>query len=89
MIRFVLMFILSFQFNSYGDFVIPAEEDLGDLGTRLVPTILAVFLARNKAHALPYFLGYFERQEYPKDKISVWSVIHLAIYCLLSYLGVN
>ena len=38
----------------------------------LRPSILAVFLARNKAHVLPYFLGYFEHQRYPKDRISVW-----------------
>lgn len=38
----------------------------------LTPSVLAVFLARNKAHALPYFLGYFERQRHPKDRISIW-----------------
>lgn len=47
----------------------------------LKPTVMAVFLARNKAHALPYFLGYFERLRYPKDRISIWSVSH-SVCCI-------
>ncbi|CAH1972786.1 unnamed protein product [Acanthoscelides obtectus] len=36
------------------------------------PTILISILARNKAHTLPYFLSNLERQNYPKDRISLW-----------------
>nr|CAH7758151.1 unnamed protein product [Callosobruchus chinensis] len=36
------------------------------------PTILISILARNKAHTLPYFLSNLERQNYPKNRISLW-----------------
>ncbi|XP_072176580.1 procollagen galactosyltransferase 2-like [Diadema setosum] len=39
---------------------------------RKKPTILIPILARNKAHSLPYFFGYLETLNYPKDRISLW-----------------
>ncbi|KAL5484486.1 hypothetical protein EMCRGX_G020997 [Ephydatia muelleri] len=39
---------------------------------RSSPTILVAILARNHAYTLPDFLGYLERQDYPKDKLSFW-----------------
>ncbi|XP_077986658.1 procollagen galactosyltransferase 2-like [Glandiceps talaboti] len=36
------------------------------------PTVFLPIIARNKAHALPVFLGYIERLLYPKNKISIW-----------------
>lgn len=37
-----------------------------------VPTVVVTLLVRNKAHVLPLFLSYFERQDYPKDRMSLW-----------------
>lgn len=36
------------------------------------PTVLIAILASNHAYTLPDFLGYLERQDYPKDKLSLW-----------------
>eukprot|EP00058_Branchiostoma_floridae_P008205 XP_002593693.1 hypothetical protein BRAFLDRAFT_107673 [Branchiostoma floridae] len=36
------------------------------------PTIFVAILARNKAHSLPYTLGYLERQDYPKSRLALW-----------------
>lgn len=36
------------------------------------PTILVVTLIRNKAHSLPFFLSYLERQDYPKNRMGLW-----------------
>ncbi|KAL6261421.1 hypothetical protein P5V15_006515 [Pogonomyrmex californicus] len=36
------------------------------------PTVLIAILIRNKAHTLPYFLSLLERQNYPKNRISLW-----------------
>lgn len=38
------------------------------------PTVVVAIIARNAAHALPYYLGALERLNYPKDRISVWWV---------------
>ncbi|GFS64159.1 glycosyltransferase 25 family member [Trichonephila inaurata madagascariensis] len=38
----------------------------------LKPTIIISILARNKAHTLPYFFGYLEKLDYPRDRISLW-----------------
>ncbi|XP_029512995.2 procollagen galactosyltransferase 2-like [Oncorhynchus nerka] len=37
------------------------------------PTIIIAIIARNAAHSLPYYLGALERQNYPKNRISVWA----------------
>ena len=42
--------------------------------------VFLAILARNSAHLLPNFLGYVERLDYPKDRISVWCVMW---YCVL------
>ncbi|XP_064616989.1 procollagen galactosyltransferase 1-like [Liolophura sinensis] len=36
------------------------------------PTVFVVLLVRNKAHALPYFFGYMENLDYPKERIAWW-----------------
>ncbi|XP_033127179.1 procollagen galactosyltransferase 2-like isoform X2 [Anneissia japonica] len=36
------------------------------------PTIFIPILVRNKAHTLPTFFGCLERQDYPKERISIW-----------------
>lgn len=36
------------------------------------PTVMIVILARNKEHTLPHFLGYLERLNYPKHRMSLW-----------------
>lgn len=36
------------------------------------PTIFVALFARNKEITLPYFLWLFEKQDYPKDRISLW-----------------
>ena len=43
-----------------------------ELGNRRHPTIMVAILVRNKAHTLPYFLNYFERLNYPKDRMALW-----------------
>uniref|UniRef100_A0A5S6QMF6 Glycosyltransferase 25 family member n=1 Tax=Trichuris muris TaxID=70415 RepID=A0A5S6QMF6_TRIMR len=36
------------------------------------PTVLFCILVRNKAHVLPYFFGYLEELDYPKDRIAIF-----------------
>lgn len=36
------------------------------------PLVMVGILARNTAHTLPNFLGYFENLDYPKHRMSVW-----------------
>lgn len=36
------------------------------------PLVFLGVLARNQEHTLPNYLGYIERLDYPKDRISVW-----------------
>ena len=36
------------------------------------PTVMVAILVRNKAHVLPYFFRYLEKQDYPKDRMSIW-----------------
>jgi len=38
------------------------------------PSILLPVFVRNKEHALPYFFGGLERQNYPKSRIRLWFV---------------
>ena len=38
------------------------------------PSILIPIFVRNKAHALPYFLGGIEELNYPKSRIRIWFV---------------
>ena len=38
------------------------------------PSILIPVFVRNKEHALPYFFGGLERQNYPKSRIRLWFV---------------
>jgi len=35
-------------------------------------TVFVAILVRNKAHALPYFFGALESQDYPKDRMHLW-----------------
>ncbi|XP_023300463.2 glycosyltransferase 25 family member [Lucilia cuprina] len=37
-----------------------------------VPTVVVALMVRNKAHVLPLFLSYLERQDYPKERMSLW-----------------
>lgn len=43
-----------------------------DTSPESMPTVFVVLLVRNKAHALPYFFGYMENLDYPKDRIAWW-----------------
>lgn len=49
-------------------------EDVTSDGSDLKkdPSLLIVTLIRNKAHTLPYFFSYLEKQDYAKDRISLW-----------------
>ncbi|XP_023218835.1 procollagen galactosyltransferase 1-A-like [Centruroides sculpturatus] len=38
----------------------------------MAPTVMVAILARNKEHTLPHFLGYLERLNYPKHRMSLW-----------------
>jgi hypothetical protein len=38
------------------------------------PSIFIPIFVRNKAHALPYFLGGIENLNYPKTRIKIWFV---------------
>lgn len=49
-----------------------------------LPTVFIAILVRNKEHTLPYFFGYLEQLDYPKDRISLW----LVIFCN-RYKGLN
>ena len=45
------------------------------------PTVMVAILVRNKAHVLPYFFHYLEKQDYPKDRMSIWWVaVQLVFY---------
>lgn len=37
----------------------------------LLPTVAIAVFVRNKEHTLPYFFGYLERLDYPRDRISL------------------
>ncbi|RUS76958.1 hypothetical protein EGW08_015278 [Elysia chlorotica] len=39
---------------------------------KLLPTVVISTIVRNKAHALPWFLGLIESLDYPKDRIALW-----------------
>ena len=45
----------------------------------LRPTLMVATMIRNKAHSLPYFLHYLQHLDYPKDRISLWSVFSAGI----------
>jgi len=62
-----LLFFIHFSF-----FNIAISADYFKQWDRQHPTILVVFLARNKAHTLPYFLGHLEDLDYPKDRLSLF-----------------
>lgn len=50
---------------------VPRGYAAGD-GPEEGPLVMVGILARNTAHTLPNFLGYFENLDYPKHRISVW-----------------
>lgn len=58
------IFISSYQLECMSD----VERDT------LMPTVFVAILVRNKEHTLPYFFGYLERLDYPKNRISLWLV---------------
>lgn len=68
-----LLFVMCFQ--SF----ISANETRKDV---LKPTVMIAILARNKAHALPYFFGYLERLNYPRNRIALWYVSVVSFYIL-------
>lgn len=45
---------------------------LGGSEDTFMPTVFIAMLVRNKEHTLPYFFGYLERLDYPRDRISLW-----------------
>ena len=47
-------------------------ENLEAENMRREPTVMVTILVRNKAHVLPYFFHYLEKQDYPKDRMSIW-----------------
>uniref|UniRef100_A0A3P9M7U0 Cerebral endothelial cell adhesion molecule n=1 Tax=Oryzias latipes TaxID=8090 RepID=A0A3P9M7U0_ORYLA len=51
-----------------------SEEKSPEESRMQPPTVVVAIIARNAAHALPYYLGALERLNYPKDRISVWWV---------------
>ncbi|XP_065359671.1 glycosyltransferase 25 family member [Calliphora vicina] len=64
---------------AYGQDESPAETTLEDLQKSLPvdlkneePTVMVALMVRNKAHVLPLFLSYLERQDYPKKRMSLW-----------------
>ncbi|PRD30641.1 UNVERIFIED_CONTAM: Procollagen galactosyltransferase 1 [Trichonephila clavipes] len=65
----LFLFIQIFISILYTRSFIFAEEMKNDT---LKPTIIISILARNKAHTLPYFFGYVEKLDYPRDRISLW-----------------
>ncbi len=53
----------------------PLEEEEGEeglSGEKPAPLVMVGILARNAAHTLPNFLGYFENLDYPKHRMAVW-----------------
>lgn len=45
-----------------------------DVNPTKEPTVLVAILVRNKAHTLPYFLSFLERQDYAKKRVRLWWV---------------
>lgn len=83
---------------AYGQDETPAETTLEDLQKLLPvdlknkePTVMVALMVRNKAHVLPLFLSYLERQDYPKKRMSLWWVflnlqnLYKIIILLLSF----
>ena len=76
-----------------------AEDEIARIEenkSRLLPTVFLALLASNQAHALPQFLAYIERQDYPKDRISigfVWrwfgGIFAIRVNCLFVCLSVQ
>ncbi|XP_023930277.1 procollagen galactosyltransferase 1 isoform X1 [Lingula anatina] len=48
------------------------DSSSGSFSKTQKPTVMISILARNKAHALPHFLGHLEDLDYPKDRIALW-----------------
>ncbi len=65
--------------------VAPSEEHSPVEDTEELPSVFLAFLARNTAYLLPNFLGYLENLDYPKHKISIWSVS--SVICVLALYG--
>lgn len=57
----------------------PVDEDDFEVTVQLQPCVMVALLVRNKAHVLPYSLYYLEQLDYPKHRISLWSVWTLYI----------
>lgn len=49
-----------------------AAGSTADVDGRKPSTVFVAVLVRNKAHALPYFFGALESQDYPKDRMHLW-----------------
>lgn len=63
----ILLFCVCLQYHQ-SKCVSNTEKDT------LMPSVFFAILVRNKEHALPYFFGYLERLDYPRDRISLWFV---------------
>jgi len=48
--------------------------ELDSMGDYISPSVFIPVFVRNKAHALPYFLGALESISYPKNRIRIWFV---------------
>lgn len=53
-------------------FLLLSSAAAADVDGRKPSTVFVAVLVRNKAHALPYFFGALESQDYPKDRMHVW-----------------
>ena len=51
-----------------------SNENVEEESSHDPPTVMVAILVRNKAHVLPYFFHYLEKQDYPKDRMSIWLV---------------
>ena len=40
--------------------------------SNIAPSVFVVLLVRNKAHTLPWSLYYFDRLDYPKQRMRLW-----------------
>lgn len=76
-----LIFLFKYSTNSdnaidqkHSDILIPKERSSDNSHLYKKPSVLIVTLVRNKAHTLPLFLTYLEKQEYPKERISLYFV---------------
>lgn len=49
-----------------------AEERWNPESPLMAPRILVALICRNSEHSLPYFLGAFERLNYPKERMALW-----------------